>query len=579
MLQQKVDEEKMIQFSWKRCLEFGLNPSELPQDQVLNDQQIRQLLAKNKELTDAAIPILEKFATILTQAGHMASLTDKNGTIIYTLGDECFKKQARKMQMQVGANWLENNRGTNAIGVALLEKNPIRVHGDQHFYITARFLSCAASPIFSPSGQIIGAINISGKKELFNPYHFLLSQIIADDIRNCLLLQQSKRDQQPPIAELEYTINKYVSYPYVSLDHEQRIVRANRHAKKILGESCIGKKIERYQHSFTIEPIIHDSTSKHFIAVQQKLINYKDLYTFADIKGSCTKITQLKELAKKVAATDMSTLLFGETGTGKELFAQSIHTSSFRAHQPFIAVNCSAIPESLIESELFGYIGGAFTGAHSEGRKGKFEAAHRGTLFLDEIGDMSLRAQASLLRALQEGEITAVGSHISKKVDVRIIAATNKNLLEEISSGNFRADLYYRLRGILLSLPSLRERSDIIEIAKSILKNSGKYLSEDAKNLILSYSWPGNIRELSSALVEAAFLAEGDIIYSKDFQLEKEGVRSTDEPLIQSLKEIEKETIRDYIRLAQGNISHVAEWLQISRNTLYRKMKEYNLKL
>ena len=202
------------------------------------------------------------------------------------------------------------------------------------------------------------------------------------------------------------------------------------------------------------------------VAIHQKNKKEKRLYTFSDIKGNCPSIIRTKKMAEKAATTDIPILLIGETGTGKELFAQSIHSSSLRSHSPFVAVNCGAISESLIESELFGYIGGSFTGANQEGRKGKFEAAQNGTLFLDEIGDMSLRAQVTLLRALQEKEITPVGSTTAKEIDVRIIAATNKDLVKEIEAKRFRADLYYRLKGIQITLPTLRVRTDLIQIGE-----------------------------------------------------------------------------------------------------------------
>ncbi|KXH81812.1 sigma-54-dependent Fis family transcriptional regulator [Sporosarcina sp. HYO08] len=320
--------------------------------------------------------------------------------------------------------------------------------------------------------------------------------------------------------------------------------------------------------------------------VDRQMIPYSrtrhHLYTFADIKGSCASLIRTKKMAKRAAVTDIPILLIGETGTGKELFAQSIHSSSLRGHAPFIAVNCGAIAENLIESELFGYIGGSFTGANQEGKKGKFEAAQYGTLFLDEIGDMTPRAQVTLLRALQEKEITPVGGVTSKKVDVRIIAATNKNLLEEIEHNRFRADLYYRLRGIQLTLPTLRQRRDLIQIATSILEEIGYsslIISEKAKQKILHYRWPGNIRELKSILIEAAFLSDGQVIRSEDLQIEMRHPKFENEAEENPLRNAEKMVIEKYLKIAEGNISVAAAGLQISRNTLYRKMKEYNIEV
>ncbi|WP_269053342.1 sigma-54-dependent Fis family transcriptional regulator [Sporosarcina sp. G11-34] len=567
----------MIKDSWKRCEMYGLKPSDFIDSIVLDHKQILGVLKKNQELTHFAIPVLEKLYPVFKEMGHIVSVVDRHGTIIYTLGNE---NLAREVQMQVGANWLENTRGTNAMGVALHEKSPIRVHGNQHFIESAQFLTCAASPIFLASGEVIGAINISGKIEKYHPYTFSLTQLIADDIGNRISLQHSEKEHRLTLQELEFSINKYVTVPFLSLDNENRIIRANNRAKTILGQENIGQKLND-NDQFIIETIT--SSCRKFsrsIAIHQKKNDEKRLHTFSDVKGACPRVVRVKKLAEKAAITDIPILLSGETGTGKELFAQSIHSSSLRSHSPFIAVNCGAISESLIESELFGYIGGSFTGANQEGRKGKFEAAQNGTLFLDEIGDMSLRAQVTLLRALQEKEITPVGSTTSKGIDVRIIAATNKDLLEEVKENRFRADLYYRIKGIQITLPSLRKRSDLIQLAIGLLEEKGYSnltLSEEAKQKVLLHTWPGNIRELMSVLVEASFLSEGKVIRSEDIQIETDYTSIESNDGIEPLKSAEKLVIEKYIRIAEGNISVAAERLQISRNTLYRKIKEYNI--
>ncbi|EXX84812.1 sigma 54-interacting transcriptional regulator, partial [Paenibacillus darwinianus] len=251
--------------------------------------------------------------------------------------------------------------------------------------------------------------------------------------------------------------------------------------------------------------------------------------------------------------------------------------------EPFIALNCSAIPDSLVESELFGYVRGAFTGANRDGNTGKFEAAHKGTIFLDEIGDMPLRAQAALLRVLQEGAVTPVGSAKSKSVDARIIAATNKNLQEEVKAGRFRTDLYYRLKGIQIVLPPLRERSDILVLASHILlthARTGAALTENAQERLLRYSWPGNIRELSSVLIQATFLAGGEPIDADHIMIEEyEPVQlsgSSDDSAL-SLKDAEIRAIKKALQSTEWNLSKAAGLLKIGRTTLYRKIEEYGI--
>ncbi|MGE5704077.1 MAG: sigma-54 interaction domain-containing protein, partial [Clostridia bacterium] len=302
---------------------------------------------------------------------------------------------------------------------------------------------------------------------------------------------------------------------------------------------------------------------------------------FARLAGSCPRIVHTKELALKAALTHYPVLLLGESGTGKELVAQSIHQASTRANQPFIAVNCSAIPDSLVESELFGYESGAFTGANREGNIGKFEAAKQGTIFLDEIGDMSLRAQAALLRVLQEKVVTPVGSTRTRPVHARVIAATHRNLLEEIKAGRFRQDLYYRLKGIQITLPPLRERTDVVELAEHLLQqmnggNTTQAFSPEAQKLLASYDWPGNVRELQSVLIQASFLAEGRVIESEHLQLEP-SVLAPESSEVLSLRDAEIAAIEKSLVASGWNVSKAAKLLKIGRNTLYRKMEEYRI--
>ncbi|VEF46212.1 acetoin operon expression regulatory protein [Bacillus freudenreichii] len=581
-MQQIGEKKRMITFSWRRCYEFGLSPTQFQLSKILNDRQIDQLLKKNADLTNVAIPLINNLSPLLTQPGHLASLADRNGTIIYTKGDTAFEKSAKKLQMQVGANWLEKERGTNAIGVALREKNSICIYGDQHFYVNAHYLSCSAAPIFSPSGEVIGVINISGEKDLFHPHNHVLAQLIADSIHHQLVLRHVEDEKKLAEKEIDYITNKLITVPYLSLNAKHHIIRANDAARRELGKNLTGEKLKD-KHYFFIESIPSVNRNLHRFAAFKKTEHSdtrRGLYTFSDIQGVCPSIMQAKKVARKAAVTDIPILIIGETGTGKELFAQSIHTSSLRSPHPFVAVNCSAIPESLIESELFGYVGGSFTGASKEGSMGKFEAAQNGTVFLDEIGDMSLRSQASLLRALQEKEITPVGSTTSKQINVRVVAATNKNLLQEIEAGRFRADLYYRLKGIQITLPPLRKRNDLIDLAYYFLNDNGyqnKTMSKEAEEKILIHDWPGNMRELMNVLFEAAVLSEENTIHAHDLRIDHFPVEDSSE--IAPLKDVEKETIKRYVRLANGNMSLAAELLDISRTTLYRKINEYKIEL
>lgn len=313
-------------------------------------------------------------------------------------------------------------------------------------------------------------------------------------------------------------------------------------------------------------------------------------YNWDNIIGNSRKSTQSKYIGKKAAQTESTVLLTGESGTGKELFAHSIHNDSKRSHYPFVKLNCAAIPADLIESELFGYDEGAFTGAKKGGKIGKFELANKGTIFLDEIGDMPMSMQAKLLRVLQEKEIERVGGNRQINIDVRVIAATNKNLEELVIKGEFREDLYYRINVMVVEVPALRERMEDIEpLAKSLIEKIssrlGKYvvkISHDTMGMLKNYSWPGNVRELENAIERAINLADGDTILPihLPFNISKRIIKEYDEPireLSEIVAEAEKEAIIHCLEFTRGNKLKTSKLLNISRSSLYDKIEKYNI--
>lgn len=565
----------IVQQSWKRCQESSLKATEKSNDQIISTSRIKEIIQQNHPLIRESFPLFQKLAPFLLSTEHIALLSDRDGNIIHTVGDPVFANQAQKVQLQIGANWTENNKGTNAIGTALIAQQPVQIQGDQHYFLENRFLTCSAAPIFSPTGELLGVIDISTRKEYSHPFALTIACMIAEALQNRLMLAEAERVIALPTSSSLSGIGH--NLPLVGLDRDDRIISLNELAKQQLGAGAMGT---------TLQPEVERTAHK----VQDKRKRSWSSSTGTKLKpyprlaGSCPLFIQAKMLGQKAAHVDFPALITGESGTGKELFAQMIHETGPRAEEPFIAVNCSAISENLIESELFGYEGGAFTGAHREGRIGKFEAAKKGTLFLDEIGDMSLRAQAALLRVLQEKVVTPVGSNQSRPVYARIIAATHRHLPDEIRAGRFRADLYYRLKGISIQLPPLRKRSDLIQLAEHLIKQIAKdeplVLSREAKVKLLSYAWPGNIRELLGVLMQATFLSETYEISEQHVQLEnleEHGVSMEIEPAIPSLRETELEAIKKALYTSGGNVSKAAKLLQIGRNTLYRKMAEYNI--
>lgn len=336
---------------------------------------------------------------------------------------------------------------------------------------------------------------------------------------------------------------------------------------------------------------IHEKIGK----IEQQLENYKQelsqinkaKYSFNDIIGESGAMKQVMKIAKKAAYTNSNVLILGESGTGKEFFAHSIHNSSSRRNKPFVKVNCAAIPDDLLESELFGYEHGAFTGAKKGGKIGKFEVADQGTIFLDEIGDMPLRMQAKLLRVIQEREIEKIGSNETKRIDVRIIAATNRDISQMIEEKKFRLDLYYRLNVVTLNIPSLNERTDdIYLLCKGFIeKMRRRYLKrvdcidDNAVAKLKKYDWPGNIRELENIIERAINIMDGEtIIKPKHLPVDISGPYDVEDmrPLKDSIYDFEKMTIIKCLEAVNYNKSKAAKILGISRPTLYEKLEKYN---
>lgn len=316
----------------------------------------------------------------------------------------------------------------------------------------------------------------------------------------------------------------------------------------------------------------------------------KHRYTFNTIMGSSPAILRAKALAEKAASGKSTVLLLGESGTGKELFAHAIHGASPRHNNAFVRVNCGAIPAELLESELFGYEEGAFTGAKKGGKIGKFEAANGGTIFLDEIGDLPLAMQAKVLRVLQEKEVERVGSNQIQRLDIRVIAATHRDVEKMVASGEFRRDLYYRLNVFTINIPPLREREgDIPFLSNYLLErieremgSASRVLDKRVKELFDLYSWPGNVRELQNALERASNVAEGHRIFIRDLPLYLQDLEGGQQlkalqPLALEIAEAERSAISKALELSSGNKAKAAEILGIHRTNLYRKMEKYKI--
>ncbi|QKG79543.1 sigma-54-dependent Fis family transcriptional regulator [Tenuifilum thalassicum] len=628
----------IIAKSHYRSAKYGIEQDLLFPKKILSNNELEAILAANRQFIDVAKPIIQNLYSIVKGSGFVIILTDGEGCILDLMGDSETVKDAAALNMIVGAYMAEESVGTNAMGLAISENKPVQVTAQEHFINAYHRWTCSSAPIHDQEGKIIGVLNLTGKYNLVHPHTLGLVvaavKSIENDLRNTIL----NRELQETSTKLDAIINS-LSYAIITVDIDGVIERVNNTVYSIFGvepKELIGSHISKYLDkwnntwriissqkqvvdeevtisnvtspgSFVMNamPIILDDFDVHGAVLTfremkrvYKIVNkYSGMnahYTFDDIIGTSKAIREVIDFAKIVAASPSTILITGESGTGKEVFAQAIHNESSRRDSSFVAVNCGAIPESLIESELFGFEDGAFTGAKKGGRPGKFELANGGTLFLDEIGEMPLDMQVKLLRALQEGEITRVGSTKTIPLDVRVIAATNRDLKQLINENKFRLDLYYRLNVIPLKIPPLRERREDIPLLINYFLNTKALklnkevpsIDKQTYELLLQYEWPGNIRELEN-FIEKTVNLNGKIVF--DVPDENEFKAKYYQPNIQqdsnyncvlrSLAEIEKQAISDTIEQCNSNVSKAAKVLGISRNTLYLKCKKYSISL
>lgn len=631
---QEIDTTKIPQeiiISWQRCRDMQVNPYD-GTGKKISDLEITRRRKVNKELINITKPLLQDLYGLVAGSGFVVNLIDQEGYILEVYGDPEVLTNARKLNFDIGSNWSEDKVGTNAIGTALAINKPIQVLGPEHYCLTHHSWTCSSCPIHDAEGQVIGVLNMSGdcskvhshtlgmvvaavhsienqlkvlrksqELELINQKLFAIIEATSDGLiavnskgiithLNSILAQQLNIDPREQVGKNIYTLGFKLEL--------ENIIAKKRGYHDQETQIQIGKNLFKYyvtasliwnKESDKVDGVVFSfkelKKARKFV---NRMVAARASYFFKDFLTQDKKVKELIKLGQKAASSTSNVLLLGESGTGKEIFAQSIHNESYRSNEPFIAVNCAAIPRDLIESELFGYEGGAFSGAKREGNPGKFELAHGGTLLLDEIGEMPLELQAKLLRVLQEKKITRIGGIKPIVVDVRIIASTNKDLLEAVQKKNFREDLYYRLNVLTINLPPLRNRKEDIPLLINyflkkynyLLGKNAKQISQEAMSKLLSYEWPGNVRELQNVLERAINMVEGEIIHINHLPqiFADKKIRSTSDSFPRSLTDVEVENIKKALDYCAGNITQTAKLLNIGRNTLYRKLKEYNIK-
>lgn len=618
--------------SWGRSMAAGLAPAGRAAADLPSPGELREAMACNHSLLTHSRPIMEYLFDQVRHSHSVVVLADRAGMLMHTLGSPGFVDKAERVALTCGASWHESHRGTNAIGTALAEGTAVEVHGGEHFLERNSFLTCAASPILSAMGELLGILDISGDHRNGHSHTLGLVSTAARMIENRLLVATCKRNVRLHLHREPEGIGS-VAEGIVAVSADGWIVGANRVALAQLGLHM--GDVGATPLAQVLDVGLDDLLSHHHRRPQQpqalRLRGGAQLYAQVQLDAAAWPAARVvrgmpgapaanepaddalarldtgdarwraaADKARRVVGKPIAVLIQGESGVGKEVFARALHASGPRRTGPFVAINCAAIPEHLIESELFGHVAGAFTGARKEGSLGRLREAHGGTLFLDEIGDMPLPLQTRLLRVLQDRSVTPVGAGHAVPVDFCLISATHCQLLQAAEQGRFRHDLYYRLNGLTVQLPALRERTDFAALTEQLLADLATeqglphpvQVAPDLLQRLAAHPWPGNLRQYASVLRTAcAMLAEDedqlgwehlgdDIVQALQTAappvFTKLAGLVNPRPVLAaevlSLQELSSAAIDQALQSARGNVSQAARQLGISRQTLYRKL-------
>ena len=611
----------IIQRSWLDCKGKKLDLNE-GKGESIDSSQLQVVLDENRELIKVAKPIMQNLYEIVISSHFVLVLTDKNGVLLETIGDEVVSLKASELRFLKGTVWTNDAVGTNAIGIALDEDTAAHVVGAEHYCSAHHKWTCSATTIHNVKGEIIGCLNMSGDSQKLHSHTQGIVVAAGYSIENELALSHAYRSMEASLNSTEdgiFVTDEKLTLQWMNYG-AQKVLHINMDEFNSIGFKEIFRKLDiptenwnhdentyyytdvtahignhKIQCSANVSAIWESETIqgysigireiKHLHSAVNRVIGNVASYSFDDIITGNSKMLEVIESAKKMAKTKCSILIEGESGTGKELFAQATHNYSSFSEGPFVAINCASLPKDLLESELFGYEKGAFTGASKEGNPGKFELAEGGTIFLDEIGELPLEVQSKLLRVLDDYKVRRIGGKSEKKLNLRVVAATNRNLLEEVKNKNFRQDLYYRLNVLKIDIPPLRERREDIELSANYFlgklngehnKNVVKKFSPEFISYLKEYNWNGNVRELQNVIERAYYLCDERIItekYLSENILRKELLNLD----VVSLEDTEKGNIIKMIMKCNGNVIEAGKNLNLSKSTIYRKIKKYNI--
>ena len=649
----------VVMRSWSRCLnEYRLNPDKPREPSVLGRVEFEDRCARHADVIDCARYEMTTLYQQLADSELAVVLTDTDGVIVHMVSSPEFAAEVAPLGLRAGGTWSEAEAGTNGMGTCLVAASPVSVRREDHFFTQFTQLTCSAVPVFDPAGQVVAVLDVTSRSILMQQHLLVLLGMTARMIEN-RLIDQRFRGAHPlhfhSRPEFVYTLHE----GKLAVADDGRILAANRSALFQLGLKSMDEiRSHRIQDLFqtsladmlarsassSFHPVVtyRANAALRFFAVARRPALASDAPagggssspgSLISLGTRCAprsppagsifedpRLVAQLDTARRVIARRTPVLLCGETGSGKEVFARALHDASAHAAGAFVAINCASLPETLIESELFGYRAGAFTGAQRTGRRGKILQADGGTLFLDEIADMPIALQARLLRVLDERRVTPLGTEESHAVNFQLVSASHRHLPTLVREGLFREDLYYRLAGIEVQLPALRERSDKRELIHCVLAAEGgadATLSPEAERLLLEHAWPGNIRQLGHVLRTAAALADGKTITREHLPslalnaqagharrpaqatLAGQGADMTPRAAaaaeaapddaqddyfpppvkLNPIQANERQVLLQMLEQHRWNVSNVAKALDVSRNTLYRKLHKLHIRI
>ena len=601
-------DDPAIARSWRRCLEqHRLDPARPDAPCVIEHPR----LAERREPLHNVIAIARWQMNSLHQQlggnGRAVLLTDTEGVVIDSLCHPAEHDEFQRAGLWLGAVWSEAVEGTNGVGTCLVERQPLTIRRDEHFRGRHTGLSCSAIPLFDPQGALQAVLNVSSIREELSgqsQFHAMaLTTLSAKLIESCSFLQQCE-DRYLLRFHAQPEFIGLLSEGLLAFDGSGRVDAVNEAALALLGqprEALVGLSVEslfdvrlddllaraRPQPDACWPLHVHDGRLLHARLRGARLRTLAEPVRRPAVPdpGLCLGDPALRTdfaRALKVLERDVPVLLHGETGTGKEAFASALHRASSRAGKPFVALNCAAIPENLIESELFGYRGGSFTGARKEGMEGKLQQADGGILFLDEIGDMPLALQTRLLRVLEERQVVPLGGAVPQPVDIRLLSASHRDLQALVAEGRFREDLTPRLTGGARPLPPRRAPRDREALLDHLLRQEARgepvTLEPAARSALLAYAWPGNVRQLRNVLRTLVALCEdGRVPLAEVERVLPAAVAPVAVAPVDPLAAAERDTLLAAVQARHWHLSRVADELGISRNTLYRKLRKYGI--